>query len=539
MGTQNRSLFPTPDQVPEAWRLDTPLVQREWLVDGRIETHGGALAKVLSPVCLRRGGAPEPVEVGSYPLLGAAEAEAALAAARRAWADGRGDWPTMPVAARIRAVEDFALRMKARRAEVVKLLMWEIAKPLPDAEKEFDRTIEYIAATVDALKDLDRGSSRFLIHEGIAAQVRRAPLGVALCMGPFNYPLNETFTTLIPALIMGNPVLFKPAKLGVLFWQPLLQAMRESFPPGVVGSVYGEGTVVIPPLMTSGGIDVLAFIGSCKVANILKRQHPRPHRLRSILGLEAKNAAIVLPDADLELAVKECVLGALSYNGQRCTGLKLIWVHRKRIEDFLARFVDEVGKLKAGMPWEPGVKLTPLPEPGKPQWLTGLVEDAVAQGARVVNPGGGSIEATWFQPAVVYPVTAAMRLGREEQFGPVVPIAVYDDVAEPIRFVVEGAYGQQVSLFGNDPDALSDLIDPLVNQVCRVNLNSQCQRGPDVFPFTGRKDSAEGTLSVSDALRAFSIRTMVAAKQGPANHALLTRILTERRSAFLSTDFLF
>jgi glyceraldehyde-3-phosphate dehydrogenase (NADP+) len=85
---------------------------------------------------------------------------------------------------------------------------------------------------------------------------------------------------------------------------------------------------------------------------------------------------------------------------------------------------------------------------------------------------------------------------------------------------------------------IADLIDPLVNQVCRVNLNSQCQRGPDTFPFTGRKDSAEGTLSVSDALRVFSIRTLVAGKDTPENKTLVKTILSERKSGFLSTDFI-
>ncbi|HTX89892.1 MAG TPA: hypothetical protein VMC09_01635, partial [Anaerolineales bacterium] len=89
-----------------------------------------------------------------------------------------------------------------------------------------------------------------------------------------------------------------------------------------------------------------------------------------------------------------------------------------------------------------------------------------------------------------------------------------------------------------DPDAIARLIDPLVNQVCRVNLNSQCQRGPDVFPFTGRKDSAEGTLSVSDALRVFSIRTLVAAKADPLNKEIITDITRNNKSNFLTTNFI-
>jgi glyceraldehyde-3-phosphate dehydrogenase (NADP+) len=104
--------------------------------------------------------------------------------------------------------------------------------------------------------------------------------------------------------------------------------------------------------------------------------------------------------------------------------------------------------------------------------------------------------------------------------------------------MVESNYGQQISLFGKDSNQMSELIDQLVNQVGRVNINSQCQRGPDVYPFNGRKDSAEGTLSVGDALRVFSIRTMVAFKEGEINQKLTTDILENRKSNFLSTDYI-
>lgn len=130
-----------------------------------------------------------------------------------------------------------------------------------------------------------------------------------------------------------------------------------------------------------------------------------------------------------------------------------------------------------------------------------------------------------------------MRLYREEQFGPVVPIVPYDDIEMPINYVIESTYGQQVSVFGNDAGTIANLADVLVNQVCRVNINSLCQRGPDIFPFAGRKDSGEGTLSVSDALRVFSIRTIVATKDVEANREILRKIIEERKSNFLSADF--
>jgi glyceraldehyde-3-phosphate dehydrogenase (NADP+) len=131
-----------------------------------------------------------------------------------------------------------------------------------------------------------------------------------------------------------------------------------------------------------------------------------------------------------------------------------------------------------------------------------------------------------------------MRLYTVEQFGPVIPVVPYEEAEEPVRYVVESEYGQQASVFGRDPDRIARLIDPLANQVCRINLNSQCQRGPDTFPFTGRKASAEGTLSVSEALEAFAIPTLVAAKENDPNRELIRGIVRAHRSKFLSTDFI-
>lgn len=530
------SLFPDEASIASASPPEL-LTQHEYLVGGELRRWNGPLQEVLSPICVRTPEGLRQRVLGAYPMLSPAASLEALDAAERAYGGGRGAWPTMSVEQRIEHVQDFAFRMKARKAEVVRLLMWEIAKTAADAEKEFDRTLAYVEDTVDALKDLDRVSSRFTIQQGIAAQIRRAPLGVVLCMGPYNYPLNETFTTLIPALIMGNTLVVKPPRYGVLLYRPLLEAFRDAFPPGVVNTVYGKGSTVIGPLMTSGRIDVLAFIGSSRVADTLKAQHPRPHRLRGVLGLDAKNPAIVLPDADLDLTVRECALGTLSYNGQRCTALKILFVHRSRVDAFLERLSAAVDALAPGMPWQADARITPLVDLGRVQDMVEFVDDARAHGAKVVNDGARAA-GTLYRPAVVYPVNDRMRLWREEQFGPVVPVLAFDDIEEPVRYMVESNYGQQVSIFGQDPDVIGRLIDPLVNQVCRVNINSQCQRGPDTFPFTGRKDSAEGTLSVSDALRVFTIRTLVAAKVNDLNKDILDDIVRGRKSRFLTTDFI-
>ncbi len=533
------TLFPREEQIPTTFRLTEEVNQRTYLSNGEMLPWHGEVHTVLSPICIQTADGLKRKVIGTYPLCDKEEANAALDAAVKAYDNGRGEWPTMSVAQRIESVEKFTREIIEKKQEVVKLIMWEIGKTFADSTKEFDRTIEYIQATIDALKDLDRQSSGFTIEQGIVAQIRRSPLGVVLCMGPFNYPLNETFTTLIPALIMGNTILFKPPKHGTLLFYPLLQAFKNCFPKGVVNTIYGRGNKIIPGLIESGKINVLTLIGSSKVANVLKKMHPKVNRLRAILGLDAKNAAIITAHADLKLAVQETVLGSLSFNGQRCTALKIIFVHRTLADEFLKQLGEAVSKLKFGMPWVDGVSLTPLPEPHKPAYLKECLDDAVAKGAKIINENGGATNESSVFPAIVYPVNSAMKLYTEEQFGPVVPVVPFDKLEETIEYLIESTHGQQVSIFSNDDQEVAALIDPLVNQVSRVNINCQCQRGPDVFPFTGRKDSAEGTLSVVDALRSFSIRSLVATKLNENNKHLLNEIIDSNSSNFLSTKYLF
>lgn len=184
------------------------------------------------------------------------------------------------------------------------------------------------------------------------------------------------------------------------------------------------------------------------------------------------------------------------------------------------------------------MQLTPLPEPDKPAYIQELLDDALDKGAKVQNKKGGNQSDNFIWPAVLYPVSKDMRVYKEEQFGPIIPVLSFKDIEEPLDDMAESNYGQQVSLFGKDVYTLSPLIDTLANLVCRVNLNSSCQRGPDVYPFTGRKDSAQSTLSVHDALRSFSIRTFVAFKDNELNNETIEQLLEAKVSNFLSTDYI-
>jgi glyceraldehyde-3-phosphate dehydrogenase (NADP+) len=531
------SLVPYEDNIPQKFKIEEILLN-QYLIGGEIKEHKGEMQKVISPINVRSKGNIYPKEIGEYPLLNEEIALEALNAAEEAYSNGRGVWALMSTEERVTHVKHFAEKMREQKNEIVVSLMWETGKSYEDSLKEFDRTLKYITDTINEVIELDRNSSRFVMVENYVAQVRRSPLGVVLSMGPYNYPLNETFTTLIPAIIMGNTTIVKPPRYGVLLYKYLLKAFQESFPPGVVNIIFGRGSEIIPPIIRTGKINVLAFVGSSKSADFIRNQHPIPHRLRCVLGMDAKNPAIVLKDADLDLTVKECLDGTLSFNGQRCTAIKIIFVHSSIKDKFIENFTKEVDSIKIGMPWEESVKITPIPDQNRINYFSDIIKDAESKGSAIVNKNGGNYNYNFFYPTILYPVNENMRIWREEQFGPIIPIVMFDNIEEPLSYVVSSNYGQQASIFGYDTNEIAYIIDALSNQVCRININSQCQRGPDVFPFTGRKNSAEGTLSVFDALRAFSIRAMVVAKSQENNKDIFRDITKDRKSKFLSTEFI-
>lgn len=508
----------------------------EFLIDGKIQEYKGKTSKVYSPIYQKNG---DRIEIGEAPAFSEPEAIAAVEFASQAYNNGLGYWPQCGVHKRIEVINTYVKGLQSKRDEIVNLLMWEITKTFEDAQKEVDRTIQYIKDTVAELKRLENSQSTFEITQGVVGHIRRAPLGVVLCLGPFNYPFNETYTSLIPALIMGNTVVLKLPNTGVLCHLPTIPLFASIFPPGVVNLVAGRGRVTMPPIMKSGKVDVFAFIGTNSAAASMIKQHPAPNRLRVCLGLDAKNPAIVTKSADIDNAVAEVLLGSLSYNGQRCTALKIIFVHESLIDKFLPKFIKAVDQLKMGLPWITSVKITPLPEPDKPAYLQKVINDAVSKGAKVVNERGNKFDRSFATPTVLYPVTKNMDIYNQEQFGPVVPIATFKEHTEIHEYLINSSFGQQASIFATDPDEISQLVDVLVNQVSRINLNSQCQRGPDNFPFTGRKNSGAGTLSVHDALRVFSIRSLVACKETTANQEILSQITKKGSSNFLRMDHIF
>lgn len=488
-------------------------------IGGEIVDFDGESANATTPIVDSTTG--NRIVIGRLAQMEEKDALATVDAAKAAWNRGQGVWPQMSTESRIEAMEQFVELLLKKRSDIIDVLTWEICKSSIDAAAEFDRTVAFIKATITAVREMSTPS--WSVVSGITARIRRVAVGIMLALGPFNYPFNETYATLIPALLAGNVVIMKIPTIGGMAHMLTMDAFASALPPGVINFVSGSGRKTMPPIMRTGDIDILAFIGGSNTADLLIKEHPAPHRLKVFLQLEGKNLGIIYPDADLDVTAEQIVLGATSYNGQRCTAIKLVMVHESVADKFIDLLVEKVSALKVGLPWTEGVSITPLPEADKPAYLQSLIADAIDKGASVSNAarGGGELGGALMRPAIVYPVTKAMRLWNEEQFGPVIPISVYKDINEIYEYYKDTVFGQQAAVFTSNALSAAPLLDILSTAVGRININTQCGRSPDSLPFSGRRSSALGTMSVTEAYKAFSIEIVVAGKSNIINNALL------------------
>lgn len=179
---------------------------------------------------------------------------------------------------------------------------------------------------------------------------------------------------------------------------------------------------------------------------------------------------------------------------------------------FLDRLVAEVKQLMVGLPWEEGVQITPV-DPSQRQFLENLIHDAKMKGASLLCGSGEFRNGSLLDPVVLFPITSEMLLWSEEQFGPILAITSYSDLADVYAYVSDSSSGLQCSIFSEEEKELEEMSRVLVNAVGRVNLNLQSGRSPDEFPFTGRKSSANGVLSTSEALLSFTLPVVMASTE--------------------------
>ncbi len=443
--------------------------------------------------------------VGYLPLMTQEEAGRAIAGAKKA----QPEWAAAPVNERSRILFRAADILEERATEIGSVLMKEIAKKRGSAIDEVKRTADFIRYTAEEGKRIVgetlHGDSFPGFDRRKVSVVHRVPLGVVLAISPFNYPINLAASKIAPALVTGNTVVFKPATQGAISGLLLVAAFADAgLPAGVLNTVVGRGSVIGDYLVQHPDISMITFTGgSVNGARIAKQAGMIP----MVMELGGKDAAIVLPDADLDVVAKHIVSGAFSYSGQRCTAVKRILVMDSIADELIKRLVPLVEKLSIGNP-EENADITPLINDSSADYVAGLIDDAVLKGAQLLT--GGHRDGRLIHPTLLDAVTVDMRIAWEEPFGPALPILRVSSEQEAIDIANASEYGLQSSIFTKDIEAAFRIANQL--EVGTVQINGRTERGPDHFPFMGVKSSGMGTQGI-----AYSIQSMTRQKSTVIN----------------------
>lgn len=435
--------------------------------------------------------------LGTVPARTRAEIDRALDAAREA----QRQWRTVPAAQRAAILRNWAHLIRDHRSTLQDFLVGEIAKNPKDAGDEVDRSVDYVLYTAE---EGLRVHGEAMFADTFPGQLRdklsvsqRVPLGLVLAIAPFNYPLNLAVTKLAPALMAGNAVIFKPPTQGAVTGLKLVElAHAAGVPEPVLYGATGRGADIGEYLIAHPAIHMIAFTGSTATGlQIAERAKMVPLSLE----LGGKDAALVLEDADLDLAAREIVSGAFSYSGQRCTAVKRVLVVDGVADALTEKVVARAETLTVGMP-ESGSVVTPLisQEAADAVWI--LIETAVENGARALTPMRREANLIW--PVVLADVTEAMPIAWVEPFGPVLPIIRVPNVEAAIHLANQSEYGLQAAVFTRDVRSAIRLSERL--EVGSVHINGRTSRGPDHFPFLGTKASGMGAQGIRYALESMS-----------------------------------
>jgi len=410
-------------------------------------------------------------------------------------------WETTPIKERSDILKRAADLIEKWAEYLGSLLMQENGKNLQSAISEIERTALIFNATAESREQLLGETLVGDILEGYSREkmsmTYRVPLGVILCIGPFNYPFNLTGSKIAPALLAGNSVVMKSPTEGSITASHFGVILEKAgVPPGVFNIVTGRGSEIGDYLTSHPDINMVSFTGSSATGkHIAKIAGMKP----LLLELGGKDAAIVLDDADLETTVQAVVNGAFSYNGQRCTAVKRVLPMPGIADRLIDRVTEEAKKLTIGNPAE-NKDIGPIISKKQCDYIQELIDDALEKGAKLRC--GNKRENNIIWPTVLDHVKEDMRIAWEEQFGPVIPFIRIRSADEAINISNKSKYGLQGMIFTKDIDLAFNIAQEL--EVGTVQINGKSSRGPDHFPFLGTKSSGMGTQGINYAIKNMS-----------------------------------
>lgn len=432
--------------------------------------------------------------VGELPVMSKADIDGILKKLTAA----QPDWAARPLKERAVLVSRLAKTLTDNADELADLLVREVGKTPADATDEIVRTAELISATVVESTKMKPETLRGEDFPGWKAKDRQTvswvPWGVVLAIAPYNYPVNLSLSKIAPALLMGNTVVFKPPTQGAVTGRRMVELLHETgLPSDLLEVITGKTAEIGDWLVTHQAVKQISMTGSTAVG---QRIAERTALVPLLLELGGNDPAIVLDDADFELAAQEVAHGAFKYAGQRCTAVKRVYV----IDDVADKFVDrlvEQTKEHFGSTGDPREHpVGPLISGRQADYVEALLTEATKSGGKAVI--GGKRDGRYIEATVVDEVPVDCRLVIEEQFGPVLPIVRVADTDEAVRLANDTSFGLQASVFTGSKKLADQLAERL--EVGGVHVNGPDQRGPDNFLFVGHKRSGFGPQGVRFAL---------------------------------------
>jgi aldehyde dehydrogenase (NAD+) len=428
--------------------------------------------------------------VGAFPSSQAEDVSAAVAAAKKAYAT----WRLVPAPKRAEIVMRTGNLLLQNKEKYARDMTREMGKVLAETRGDVQEAIDEAFYLAGEGRRLFGVTSPSELQNKFAMSVRM-PVGVVGMITPWNFPMAIPSWKLFPALVAGNTCVIKPAEDTPLSTYNLVQALIDAgLPPGVVNIVAGLGPNAGAPLLEHPDVRAISFTGSSEIGSLVGQRAAANFKPVS-LEMGGKNAQIVLNDANLDLALNGALWGAFGTTGQRCTATSRILLQKGVAAEFTKEFVARAKALKVGNGLDESIEVGPQVNEAQIATSARYVEIAIKEGAEALTgghalTGGAYASGTFFEPTVFGGVAPAMRIAREEVFGPVVSLIEFDTFEQAIEIANSIDYGLSTALYTKDVNKAFTAMRDLEAGITYINAPTI---GAEVhLPFGGVKQTGNG-----------------------------------------------
>ena len=401
-----------------------------------------------------------------------------------------------PAYKKYEALMFIADQLKNKKSEFAELLSLESAKPIRFATSEIERAIQCF---IIAAEESKRIPAEYLSLDwtepgkGKEALVKYFPVGLVAGISPFNFPMNLAVHKIAPAIAAGCPIILKPSSSTPLSTLKLAEIIDETDLPKGAVSVIPMDRKTGNLLVTDDRFKLLSFTGSPEVGWEMKKQAGKK---KVVLELGGNAGVIVTESADLDLAVKRCLVGGFAYSGQVCIHAQRIYVSSLVFDDFASRFISLVGSLRAGDPLNPDTDISEMIDEANARRVEQWVEEAVQEGAKILT--GGKRNGSFYPPTVLTDTHKGMNVCSMEVFGPVVTLEPFTSFEQAVDFVNDSRFGLQAGVFTNVIHEMNGAFKKL--HVGGVIINDVPTFRVDHMPYGGIKDSGLGREGIKYAI---------------------------------------